>query len=225
LISGRTGVGKTILLNRIQRSIDLEGLANHRGSSFGKMEDPQPPQVSFEINLAIALLKLMQTGRSGAVWIEGEGRQVGSLGLPPVLWKKMQRSPTVVLEAELSRRIDIGVQDYIVDLLGRIQQQHPGEVGFEMLVERHRHSLEKIRKRLGLERYKQACGMFDEAVNAHRIDNDLQGYRPFIGFLLEHYYDPMYDYQFKKLNPEVLCKGDEEKLLEYFAMNDVGLID
>ena len=117
------------------------------------------------------------------------------------------------------------LQDYIVDLLSRIQLQHPGDTGFDLLVKRHRYSLEKIQKRLGLERYKLACGMLNEALSAHREHNDLQGYRPFIGFLLEHYYDPMYDYQFQKLNTEVLCRGDEETLLEYFGSNDVGLKD
>jgi len=225
LISGRTGVGKTLLLNRIRRAIDLEGLANHRGSSFGKMVNPQPTQISFENNLAVALLKLMQTDRSTTVWVEGEGRQVGSVGLPAVLRQKMRQSPSVVLEAKISRRIDIVLQDYIVDLLSRIQLQHPGDTGFDLLVKRHRYSLEKIQKRLGLERYKLACGMLNEALSAHREHNDLQGYRPFIGFLLEHYYDPMYDYQFQKLNTEVLCRGDEETLLEYFGSNDVGLKD
>ncbi len=227
LISGRTGVGKTILLNRIQRAIDLEGLANHRGSSFGKMANPQPSQISFENSLAIAMLKLTHadTNRSDSVWIEGEGRQVGSLGLPSALWQKMQESPAVVLEAEMSRRIDIGVQDYVVDLLKRIQEQHPGIDGFDLLVKRHQLSLKKIQKRLGLERYKLACGMLDEAVTAHRDHNDLEGYRPFISFLLAYYYDPMYDYQFKKLNAKILCRGDEEELLQYLRSNEIGLLD
>ena len=57
VIGGQTGCGKTILLNEIDNSIDLEGLANHRGSAFGNNVSPQPKQIDFENNLSIELIK------------------------------------------------------------------------------------------------------------------------------------------------------------------------
>ena len=42
VLAGRTGVQKTVLLNTLDNSIDLEGLANHRGSAFGAQNSPQP---------------------------------------------------------------------------------------------------------------------------------------------------------------------------------------
>ena len=59
LISGRTGTGKTRVISRLARSVDLEGLANHRGSTFGQLPEAQPSQIDFENALSIALLKLM----------------------------------------------------------------------------------------------------------------------------------------------------------------------
>lgn len=223
LISGRTGTGKTLLLNRIKRSVDLEGLANHRGSSFGKMATLQPTPINFENLLSVALLKLLNQGVDAPIWLEGEGKQVGSLGLPGSLWRKMLQSPTLVLEAEMDRRVDIGIQDYVKELLATIQQTTPGELGFQLFAERHQHSLDKIRKRLGQERYKTASGLLQEALKLHREDGSTEAYRPFIELLLRDYYDPMYDYQLQSRDSEVIARGSEAVLLEYMRNRDVEL--
>ncbi|MDZ4956979.1 tRNA 2-selenouridine(34) synthase MnmH, partial [Clostridium perfringens] len=57
ILTGFTGSGKTIILNKLKNSIDLEGLANHRGSSFGAHITPQPSQIDFENKLAYSLIK------------------------------------------------------------------------------------------------------------------------------------------------------------------------
>jgi len=62
LISGRTGSGKTRVITRLARGVDLEGLANHRGSSFGQMTTPQPSQIDFENAIIMSLMRLLATG-------------------------------------------------------------------------------------------------------------------------------------------------------------------
>ena len=63
VLGGRTGSGKTILLQKIQNIIDLEALANHKGSSFGRHITPQPTQIDFENALAYDLIeKLADNG-------------------------------------------------------------------------------------------------------------------------------------------------------------------
>ena len=57
ILSGRTGTGKTRVLQQLPNPVDLEGLANHRGSSFGRQVSPQPAQIDFENRLAVAMLK------------------------------------------------------------------------------------------------------------------------------------------------------------------------
>jgi tRNA 2-selenouridine synthase len=223
LISGRTGTGKTWLLRRIVRSLDLEGLANHRGSSFGPMAEPQPTPIDFENRLAVRLLKLTCEDRESPVFVEGEGRLVGSLTVPDALWANMQRSPTLVLEADMDRRVEIGLADYVVDLLARIRRSQPGDAGFECFAERHRQSLYRIRRRLGLERHAEAAAMLEAALSAHRESGDLEGYRPFIRMLLERYYDPMYDYQLSLRPGKVLARGDEDQLLHWLSRQGVGL--
>ena len=59
LISGKTGTGKTRVIGDLSRSVDLEGLAGHRGSTFGQLPQEQPSQIQFENAVAIALMKLL----------------------------------------------------------------------------------------------------------------------------------------------------------------------
>lgn len=62
LVGGLTGTGKTEVLAQLDNALDLEGHANHRGSSFGKHATPQPAQIDFENALAIDLLKKRAAG-------------------------------------------------------------------------------------------------------------------------------------------------------------------
>ncbi len=223
LVSGRTGTGKTRLLGRIRRSLDLEGLANHRGSSFGTMAESQPTPINFENRVAVRLLKLARGDECSPVFVEGEGRLVGSLTVPDPLWTNMQRSPALVLEADMEQRVDIGISDYVVDLLDRVRLLEPGEAGFERFAERHRQSLYRIRRRLGLESYDEAQAMLEAALAAHRDHDDLEGYRPFIRLLLERYYDPMYDYQLSRRQGVVLARGDADVLTGWLQHRGVAL--
>ena len=224
LISGRTGTGKTLLLNQIVRSIDLEGLANHRGSSFGPLESSQPTPINFENELAVQMLKLQFEDRLSSIYLEGEGRQIGSLSLPRALWNAMQRAPILLLESDMAWRIEIGIQDYVVDLLSRIQRGNPGDHGFKLFAERHRNSLFNIRKRLGEKQYRVALNMLEEAITAHRDQKSTEGYRPFIRLLLEKYYDPMYDYQLSQRTSKILFRGDHAELIDWLRKRGEDLM-
>ncbi|VFS45027.1 tRNA 2-selenouridine synthase [Enterobacter cancerogenus] len=92
LIGGCTGNGKTLLVKQHAQGIDLEGLAHHRGSSFGRTLTPQLSQASFENHLAVELLK-----KDATRWVlEDEGRMIGSNHLPECLRDRMveARSPS-----------------------------------------------------------------------------------------------------------------------------------
>ena len=78
LVSGKTGTGKTRVIHRLERSVDLEGLAHHRGSTFGQLPQPQPSQIDFENTLSIARMKLL-AGDQSRVYLEDEGRMIGRL--------------------------------------------------------------------------------------------------------------------------------------------------
>ena len=126
LVCGKTGSGKTRVVTRVPRSVDLEGLAGHRGSTFGQLPQPQPSQIDFENALSIALLKLLQAGKTRVV-LEDEGRLIGRLHLPEVLRDKMAAAPMLVVEQSLAERVQVVLEDYVLDLGRRYAELHGAE--------------------------------------------------------------------------------------------------
>lgn len=214
LIGGRTGNGKTLLLNRLGPTVDLEALANHRGSSFGNMPDDQPRNIDFENALSIALMRLENSG-SSQVYLEDEARLIGRVCIPDNVRNAMLAAPIIILETQMNERIDNCFDDYVTDLLQRYQNALGEQQGFEAFAEHHRGSLYRIRKRFGGENYQQALDMLNAALLAHLKHNDTQGYRQFIAMLLSDYYDPMYDYQLSQKVDRVVFKGNSEQILAW----------
>ena len=112
LIDGNTGTAKTEILLKARemgaQAIDLEGLANHRGSVFGHMGG-QPSQKLFESRLAQEVARI---DPSRPVLIEAESAKVGERFVPPSLWKAMRAAPRVRIEATLPTRAAYTARSY-----------------------------------------------------------------------------------------------------------------
>lgn len=104
LLDGNTGTAKTELLHLLAAEgvniLDLEGLANHRGSVFGHMAGAQPSQRMFERDVLAALEALPE----GPVLIEAESSKVGDRLVPPALWSAMLAAPRIRVVAGLEAR-------------------------------------------------------------------------------------------------------------------------
>ena len=72
-----------------------------------------------------------------------------------------------------------------------------------------------IQKRLGGERYQQVRQCFEQALDVFFADADVSAFYPGIQILLEGYYDPMYLYQIRSKNPEILFEGPENEFLQW----------
>ncbi|HEV7229066.1 tRNA 2-selenouridine(34) synthase MnmH [Brevundimonas sp.] len=107
LLDGPTGCGKTALLGELAardvQTLDLEGLANHRGSLFGAMPGGQPGQKLFESRL-FAAVEALDPARP--VVVEAESSKIGRIVLPKALWSAMQVSPVVEVTAPVAARAD-----------------------------------------------------------------------------------------------------------------------
>jgi len=106
LLDGGTGSGKTELLPRLQalgvQTLDLEGMAEHRGSLLGALPGrAQPSQKLFESRL-LAALEALDPARP--VVVEAESSKIGDRMVPPALWRLMVRAPRVELEVPRSER-------------------------------------------------------------------------------------------------------------------------
>ncbi len=114
ILSGATGSGKTKILHSLREKgeqiIDLEGLANHKGSSFGALgQERQPTSEQFNNNL-YQIYK--EFDKSKRIWVENESRTVGKVFIGELFWKLMQASKTVEITVPVSLRIDFLVEEY-----------------------------------------------------------------------------------------------------------------
>jgi len=214
IIAGRTGSGKTLLLRQMQHYTDLEGLAKHRGSSFGALDVEQPSNIDFENAISIDMLRHLHAAHE-TVYLEDEGRMIGRACVPEALRNRMSQLPMVVLDASLEYRIDISLDAYVVQLLQMYQQRFDPAVGFDAFVQHHKNGLARIVKRFGGDNYKKTMALLEHAVEQHKSKQCLDGYRGYISKLLCEYYDPMYDYQIQKKQHRVVFKGSESEILAW----------
>lgn len=114
VLGGKTGSGKTHILHALHEAgeqiADLEALAHHKGSSFGRLgETEHPTQEHFENRLA---LYLHRADLTRPVWLEDESRKIGWVRVPDALWHMMQSAPTAFLDIPRELRIANLVRDY-----------------------------------------------------------------------------------------------------------------
>ncbi len=133
VIGGYTGSGKTDIIQTLKKKgeaiIDLEGLANHKGSAFGNLNAiPQPSQEMFENLLAMELYQL----RNECIMVEDESQRIGDINLPIKLFDNKQSSPIFFLDIPFEERLKYIVKDY-------------GKNSKEKLI----NAIMRIKKRLG----------------------------------------------------------------------------
>ena len=151
ILGGLTGSAKTEVLHQLladgAQGIDLEGLAAHRGSAFGAIDQPaEPTQQQFENDLALGLY---ENDPALPLWLEDESRHIGRRTIPDKLWAGMRETRVVVIERSREERVRFLVEGY-------------GRADPKKLIE----SIQKIERRLGGERAKRAV----DAVRAGDVE-------------------------------------------------------
>ena len=137
LLDGGTGSGKTALLPRLAergvQTLDLEGLADHRGSLFGATGRAQPSQKLFETCL-FEVLERLDPARP--VVVEAESSRIGARTIPPALWSAMGRASVIELSAPVEARAAFSARAYadiaadvqaLETALGRLPPHHSKE--------------------------------------------------------------------------------------------------
>ncbi len=114
VVCGATGSGKSRLLQALalrgEQVLDLEELANHKGSVLGVLPDsPQPSQKMFETRLLVALQTL---NTEKPVFAEAESRKIGSIQLPDSLLETLRAGTCINIEAKFEARVDFLLRDY-----------------------------------------------------------------------------------------------------------------
>lgn len=169
LLDGCTGSAKTEILGRLAargvQVLDLEGLAEHRGSLFGAIAGrAQPSQKLFESRLAAALDRL---DPARPVVVEAESSKIGDRMNPPLIWRAMQTAPRVEIQAPRPKRARYLVSAYRDVIENRAEL----EAAFARL------PVYPGQKRLENWRALADAGAFEDLAEA----------------LMEHHYDPAYE--------------------------------
>jgi tRNA 2-selenouridine synthase len=182
IVAGFTGAGKTYLLQEMKNKgaavIDLEKLANHKGSAFGNIGMPgQPTQEMFENLLGHELRNLVETqeGKSECIWLEDESQRIGHINIPPACWNNMWQSPVVFMDIPFEERLKHIVQEY-------------GSLNREKIAE----AIVRIQKRLGGVETKMAL----QHLEAGNIDSCFS--------ILLKYYDKLYNKALNNRDPSKL---------------------
>ena len=179
ILGGFTGSGKTELLKSLEEKgekvIDLEGIAQHKGSAFGNIGMPeQPTQEMFE-NLLAQKLHEAGSQQSGAgtqvsdlghqtsgIWLEDESQRIGHINLPNDLWATMRRSPVFYLDIPFAERLKHIVQEY-------------GQLDTERMI----GAIERISQKLGPQNAKSAILWLKEGKITESFEILLQYYDKF----------------------------------------------
>ena len=108
ILGGYTGTGKTEILRQLatlgEKVIDLESLAQHKGSAFGNIGLPeQPSQEMFENMLAVQLHFKSRNG--DAVWLEDESQRIGTVNIPQTLWLRMRNANVYFMDIPFEERL------------------------------------------------------------------------------------------------------------------------
>lgn len=161
VLGGYTGSGKTDILQHLQKQgeqfLDIEGIANHRGSAFGPLgQEPQPSNEQFENNLADTWRKFDFTK---TIWVEDESRQLGKCGIPDPLFQQLRSAPLIKVSISKEQRISRLVKEY-------------GSFDAEKLKSR----VERIKKRLGGKATKDAIEALESGELATVADITLSYY-------------------------------------------------
>ncbi|MEO1431125.1 MAG: tRNA 2-selenouridine(34) synthase MnmH [Cyanobacteria bacterium J06633_8] len=171
ILCGLTGSGKTHILEKMRQRgfqiLDLEALANHRGSLLGEewrgKVSPQPTQKCFDSKL---LQSLQSFNHNKTVWVESESSKIGEVHLPSSLWNKMKQSSCVEIQLPLDIRVEYLLAEY------------PHFINNPEIL---KAKLEKLKSNCGWKKISQWYRM---------INN--QDWTSFVKDILQSHYDPTY---------------------------------
>ncbi|WP_378941992.1 tRNA 2-selenouridine(34) synthase MnmH [Paracoccus sp. R86501] len=137
VLDGNTGSAKTEILNRLaargHQVIDLEGMANHRGSLFGAMPGGQPSQKMFEGRLAVALEAL---DPARPVLVEAESSRIGAITVPKAMWQAICTAPRLQMHVPVEARAAFTARSYddmvedptrVLRILDMMSPLHPAD--------------------------------------------------------------------------------------------------
>ena len=218
-LGGHTGSGKTKIIYQVDKSIDLEGIANHRGSSFGRYIDPQPQQIDFENTLAYEMVKHDAKGFKHLV-LEDESRNVGKCFINKDLFDWFRSNTMVILDVTFEERIANTLEEYVISSQRDHISRYGEEEGLTKWFEYIEGSMTRVKKRLGGDRFNDVYNTFKDNYESQLATGSYDAHEAWIAMFLRDYYDPMYEYQMSKSTRPIEFKGNAQEVVAYLNQLD-----
>jgi tRNA 2-selenouridine synthase len=213
VLSGTTGSGKTKLLKQLNGKhpvLDLEGLANHKGSAFGKELTEQPSQADFENRMLQAIL-IQQDQFNKNILVEDESRMIGQRQLREEFFARLRLSPVLLLNIPIERRIENIFDDYVTQTQIVSGEQAQALWQFDSYIE----NTQRITKRLGGLRAQEIISDLTLAKFDFLENKGLEKNKIWIEKLLVWYYDPLYLRSLDLRKPKIEFQGNESEIKDY----------
>ncbi len=179
---GLTCTGKTALLQKLPNVIDLEGLAQHRGSLYGSLGLIPNSQKRFD---TLFLQNLTKLNNEPYILVEGESRKIGDVQIPDFFYKAMLKGTHVLITRDINLRATEAVKEYLTS---------------EEILAKFKTITQNL-DRLLTNKRKQEIIQFIEQ----------QQYEEAVKILLTDYYDPLYSHTLKKTNFSFEVNNDDEE--------------
>lgn len=199
---GPTGCAKTEILRVLDENglgvLDLEKHAAHKGSSFGKVDEPDYEKVT-QKNFESKIWHTFYRDKGNLFLVEGESKKIGKVSVPNPVFNRMESGISVVSDTSLDFRIAFTVENYKPD----------------RYIEEIRASLLRLKRFIGAAKIAELSAMLDR-----------QDYESFTRDLLVEYYDPLYLRSIPE-KPDYVIKYDSikegtEKLADIYKSHETG---
>ncbi|AWE08563.1 tRNA 2-selenouridine(34) synthase MnmH [Lysinibacillus sp. 2017] len=168
VLNGYTGTGKTIILHHLNDegypTLDLEGMANHRGSVFGQIGLEPSNQKRFD---ALLYENIKRVQKSPFVFLEGESKRIGRVVIPDFVLEKKNHGLQLFIELPVEERVKHILEDY--------QPWDHEEECLEAFI--------RVKRRI-----------HTPIANKIEMDLKSGDYSSAVRLLLEYYYDPLYNH-------------------------------
>lgn len=192
VLHGLTGVGKTIIINQLEKDnvsiMNLEKLARNSGSVFGDLlfEGKSPSQKQFE---SLVFNNLYYNDEKYVV-VESESKRIGSINVPDRVIKSMEEGYHILIKTNMENRVQNIYDDYV---------KKDYDINDKLI-----KCIKHLRKRLG----NKTIEMLTNKINDEE-------YEYVIEFLIKDYYDPLYKYSIDKID-------ETDLIIEYDKIDDAA---
>ena len=178
ILHGKTGIGKTKILENLEEKgysvLNLEKMADHKGSFFGALCEKQPQSQKRFDSL---LFDFFYKKRPLYVLAESESKRIGNIYLPEIIFESLKNGTHISLETSIEQRVKIIAKDYasasnkeLQECLDRVKRYVPLEKYEEYSALLRENMIDELSKILMLEYYDP---LYQKSIDKYKYSSEI----------------------------------------------------